>query len=559
MSIKSFSQYSVYVYGTVLDQSAIPQAGILVSVYSYNDPNFYMDTLTDAVGNYSFNINYPTNADDSILIELTDICDQDHEFTQLITTQTSEVFAPFTVCGNPMCSPDFYFDQTDPMNYLSTVFKQIPSSVHDSVIWDFGDGSLQDTVRGPSFYPVPHDFPSYGDYNVTLTVYGDPNCTGTNSSVQDVDIEDPYAEYTTSYTYFDYDTEDLLTYNFYDETWVEYSNYVTSWQWDFGDGQQSAVKNPVHTYTTPGEYQVTLTTTTMLGGSTDNVWQDWVWVGSDAWYPPSCQALFYTNYTVNQDSVEFHDFSWAGFGAATIIDYQWNFGDGKHSIVQNPIHKFTNAGQYNVSLTITTNVGETSSYSSIIYLNGSTTNGILFYPAVSPVKSATCRCTNMSGTGGWVWNYGDNTKEVQKSGKSFVDHVYANPGVYMITLKNSATGEAYATRINFTESKTTPKIDILQSYAFNGNIGTGIKKLPNGLESLISLYPNPAVKELNINFAQAQNHVSVSIVNIAGQTVISKYFNSVENIQLNTSNLAQGIYFAKISANGQTANLKFVK
>ena len=35
----------------------------------------------------------------------------------------------------------------------------------------------------------------------------------------------------------------------------------TAWLWDFGDGNTSTVQNPIHTYTTPGTYTVSLTVT----------------------------------------------------------------------------------------------------------------------------------------------------------------------------------------------------------------------------------------------------------------------------------------------------------
>ncbi|SCG84725.1 PKD domain-containing protein [Methanobacterium congolense] len=46
------------------------------------------------------------------------------------------------------------------------------------------------------------------------------------------------------------------------------SNYPTSWLWDFGDGVTSTEQNPTHTYTKPGNYTVTLTTSNLAGNST---------------------------------------------------------------------------------------------------------------------------------------------------------------------------------------------------------------------------------------------------------------------------------------------------
>ncbi|MDX9974006.1 MAG: SUMF1/EgtB/PvdO family nonheme iron enzyme [FCB group bacterium] len=40
---------------------------------------------------------------------------------------------------------------------------------------------------------------------------------------------------------------------------------ITGWQWDFGDGQTSTDQNPVHIYTAPGAYTVSLTVTASNG------------------------------------------------------------------------------------------------------------------------------------------------------------------------------------------------------------------------------------------------------------------------------------------------------
>jgi PKD repeat protein len=46
------------------------------------------------------------------------------------------------------------------------------------------------------------------------------------------------------------------------------SNNPTSWSWNFGDGQTSTQQNPVHMYTSPGSYTVSLTATNNAGSNT---------------------------------------------------------------------------------------------------------------------------------------------------------------------------------------------------------------------------------------------------------------------------------------------------
>lgn len=47
------------------------------------------------------------------------------------------------------------------------------------------------------------------------------------------------------------------------------SGTITGWAWDFGDGDTSTDQSPLHVYTTPGIYTVSLTTTSGLGDDTE--------------------------------------------------------------------------------------------------------------------------------------------------------------------------------------------------------------------------------------------------------------------------------------------------
>ncbi len=47
------------------------------------------------------------------------------------------------------------------------------------------------------------------------------------------------------------------------------ANTPTSWAWDFGDGATSTIQNPSHTYTTTGQFTVTLIATNAFGANTE--------------------------------------------------------------------------------------------------------------------------------------------------------------------------------------------------------------------------------------------------------------------------------------------------
>jgi PKD repeat protein len=122
---------------------------------------------------------------------------------------------------------------------------------------------------------------------------------------------------------------------------------IESWHWDFGDGSNSTQQNPTHTYSSVGSYQVTLTVTD-AGDETDSETKTIV-VG---YKPPTASFTFEpdTNITVNETIT----FTLTVIkGDANISSYLWNFGDGTNSTVQNPIHNFTAADTYIVTVTVT--------------------------------------------------------------------------------------------------------------------------------------------------------------------------------------------------------------
>ena len=128
---------------------------------------------------------------------------------------------------------------------------------------------------------------------------------------------------------------------------------ATSYTWQFGDGSTSHQKNPTHTYSTEGVYDVTLT---IYGaGQTDSctkqleVWENWrpTAVASPDFYAGN-------NPTINFDGSG----SWDPDG--TVVSYYWDFDDGATSTAMSPTHTYTLDGIYDVTLVVTDNEGKQS-------------------------------------------------------------------------------------------------------------------------------------------------------------------------------------------------------
>jgi hypothetical protein len=80
------------------------------------------------------------------------------------------------------------------------------------------------------------------------------------------------------------------------------------------------------------------------------------------------------------------------------------------------------------------------------------------------------------------------------------------------------------------------------------------------LISTTILYPNPAKDLVNIEFQETLNtHLEVSILNVQGQILnIVQYDNVLSTIQLNTSDLASGIYMISIKMNEEIITKRVV-
>jgi len=125
-------------------------------------------------------------------------------------------------------------------------------------------------------------------------------------------------------------------------------NSPSSWNWDFGDGGTSTLRNPMHVYS-PGTYTVSLTVQNGFGSDIE-VKTNYISVGPGV--PPVTDFTGTPRVGLPPLQVTFTDIS-----QNTPDTWSWNFGDGGTSSVQNPTHQFQNPGFYTISLTATNAYG----------------------------------------------------------------------------------------------------------------------------------------------------------------------------------------------------------
>ncbi|MDB5223299.1 MAG: hypothetical protein JWN83_1966 [Chitinophagaceae bacterium] len=190
---------------------------------------------------------------------------------------------------------------------------------------------------------------------------------------------------------------------------------------DFGDGSpiDSVNINPVHTYTTAGDYQVSLTIIGADGCIEVN--RQTVRIGTKP------IANFKANNSCEGSPVLLLDSSYAVVG--TINNWYWNLANGT-SIQQNPSATYTSPGSKTISLAVRSLEGciSDTAYKSI-YINPKPVVDISFSNAcVNSIVNFTATDNGVNITA-WRWDFGDGIKG---SGK-ITPHVYINSGNYSVT------------------------------------------------------------------------------------------------------------------------------
>ena len=228
---------------------------------------------------------------------------------------------------------------------LNVAFTDTSTNSPTAWNWNFGDGTTS-TSKNPT-----HTYSAAGTYTVSLTA---SNTAGSNTATKTSYItatavptgQKPVVAFSASPT----SGNAPLSVIFTDAS----ANSPTAWKWTFGDGTTSTEKNPTHKYTTAGSYTVTLTATNAAGSNTATK-SAYIKVTSSTTSTPVA-AFSGSPISGNTPlSVAFTDKS---TGSPT--SWKWSFGDNIYSTAKNPVHKYTKAGTYTVSLTVKNTAGSSS-------------------------------------------------------------------------------------------------------------------------------------------------------------------------------------------------------
>jgi len=254
------------------------------------------------------------------------------------------------------------------------------------------------------------------------------------------------------YIYYPFDEQNTI--QFLDESIGIFNN----WVWDFGDGTGSNEQNPLHTYPGEGYYYTSLT---IEGDSCYSYFETLVYVFPDT---TLCEAMYYYNYTQNPMIVEFIDAS-----IGNVLEWDWNFGDGTTSSLQNPTHQYSDPGTYYTTLNIMTYDSCTSTYGDYIWIYDDTTScEAAFSYSLDTLNNVPHTYLFSDESEGnidqWYWDFGDGQFSTEQS----PIHIYNAPGTYTVCLNVSSMQSGISCSSMHCDTITT-----LEYFSFGGQTFIG--------------------------------------------------------------------------------------
>jgi chitinase len=132
---------------------------------------------------------------------------------------------------------------------------------------------------------------------------------------------------------------------------------IAQYRWDFGDGATGTGETTSHAYSDVSTFIVRLTLVDPVGRTATR--SQSVTVGQSG--APVAIFTFGPTPVLTNSTVHFNATGSTPSAGRVIVDYRWDFGDGKPAQTGAQVdHAFTAAGTYTVTLTVTDDVGRTS-------------------------------------------------------------------------------------------------------------------------------------------------------------------------------------------------------
>lgn len=328
-----------------------------------------------------------------------------------VAIQESPV-AAFSISGN-ICQRD---------SVRITDASAIPAGTITSWQWNFGDGNTATLTSNNPFY---HQYTTPGNYTISLITVAANGCKSDTAFVPVTILPKPVAAFTSggniclgdSVRFIDASTAPVGT--------------ITSWQWNFGDGNSAAYTNNnpfYHPYTTAGNYPVSLIVTGNNGCISDT-FRLTVNVSSK----PTASFTFIGKPCI--DSVQTFTSS-VPTGGSNPPTWNWNFGDGQtfnSATVNTATHSYSAAlSNIVVKHWVSYSAGCSSdtSFSTIPLINPNPIASFAVTGDTLCERKPITLTSSVTGVSSWNWDMGNGTSTAVPP----FNHSYTAANTYTISL-----------------------------------------------------------------------------------------------------------------------------
>ncbi len=307
-----------------------------------NDPGGNVDwlwilsvnNLTSTQQNPSFVVTNPNDSIDVILrVSNANGCENTKVFENVVGTRQPPL-ADFSVDVNSACNPPLA------VNFTNDSDERGLGGL--TYIWEFPGGVTPiGAATFIGFTPPTITYSADGQYDVSLIISGNGGCTDTITYENLIGIGGVTADFVSDVT--EVCLGDSVTFT------STSTGGISTTAWDFGEvaGVDATGPTASYAYSSPGVYPVTIFANDQVCGDTlaRNAYLtvlDTPTVGFGIDRPLDCQPgnpFFFSDSSQNSNS------------------WNWDFGDGTTSTLQNPSHTYTSFGTFGVTLTVTNAVG----------------------------------------------------------------------------------------------------------------------------------------------------------------------------------------------------------
>ena len=316
------------------NQDTVTFTGTAGSNATYNW-NFGGATVVSGTGTGPYVLQYATPGNQTITLTVTE---NGCSSAQATNTVVADAFShpSFTATPNAVCSGD-----TIQVTFTGT------AATGATPVWNWGGGTV---VSGSGLGPYAVKYTTAGSIQLVIN---NNTCSDT-TSVQNIAITPlPVASFTPSAT----QACTPATISF-----TNTSQNATTYSWTFGDATTATDQTPApHLYTNSGSYSVVLRATN--GNCSATSAPQTIRVID----PPVADFISTPDVTATPLQISQAQFSFTNTstGATT---YKWTFGDADSSTAANPLHRYTTAGSFTVTLTAYNSLGCSDTASKTPYI-----------------------------------------------------------------------------------------------------------------------------------------------------------------------------------------------